>query len=146
MMDGNRGNYMVYPALPMTYEELLLLVPPGVQHPDDKRHKAVYGLIQAVARQLEDARRVSKISPSQYLTRYQEGEDQVQIQFRITGIQQEMGAINFRLGIRDYLGTVEKVILENRMLELYEMAKNIDPAGVSRYERMIDKRMRKASG
>lgn len=45
--------------------------------------------------------------------------------------------------INDYRGAVEKVILENRMLELYELAKQLDPTGVERFERMIDKRMKK---
>ena len=44
--------------LPLTYEEMMLLVPAELRNPEDKRHRAVFGLIQCIARQLEDARRV----------------------------------------------------------------------------------------
>ena len=88
---------MVFPNLPLTYEEMILLVPAEIRNPEDKRHRAVYGLIQCMARQLEDARRVSTIQPSQYLRGYKRGQSDVQTQFRIRGIQQEMAAVKFRL-------------------------------------------------
>ncbi|MBD5504618.1 MAG: hypothetical protein HDR09_13050 [Lachnospiraceae bacterium] len=135
--------HMVFPDLPLTYEGMQLLVPVEIRNKEHAKHKAVYGLIQAMARQLDDARMVSTIPPGQYLTGYKEEQDQVQTLFRIKGIQQEMSAVRFRMEINDYRGTVEKVILENRMLELYELAKQLDPTGVAQFERMIDKRMKK---
>lgn len=137
------AEHIVFPDLPLTYEEMQLLVPVEIQSKEHAKHKAVYGLIQAMARRLEDARMVSTISPSQYLTGYKEEQTQVQTLFRVKGIQQEMSAVRFRMEINDYRGAVEKVILENRMLELYELAKQLDPTGVERFERMIDKRMKK---
>lgn len=137
------AEHMVFPNLPLTYEEMQLLVPVENRNREHEKHRAVYGLIQAMARHLEDARRVSTILPSQYLREYREGEPEAQTQFRIRGIQQEMSAVRFRLEINDYRGAVEKVILENRMLELYELAKKLDPEGVGRFERIIDKRVKK---
>lgn len=134
---------MVFPNLPLTYEEMILLVPAEIRNPEDKRHRAVYGLIQCMARQLEDARRVSTIQPSQYLRGYERGQSDVQTQFRIRGIQQEMAAVKFRLEINDFRGPAEEEILKNRMLELYELAKRLDPSGVGRFEHRIDKRMKK---
>ena len=98
---------------------------------------------QCMARQLEDARRVSTIQPSQYLRGYERGQSDVQTQFRIRGIQQEMAAVKFRLEINDFRGPAEEEILKNRMLELYELAKRLDPSGVGRFEHRIDKRMKK---
>lgn len=135
--------HIVFPNLPLTYEEMQLLVPEEIRSPEDKRHRAVYGLIQTMARHLEDTRMVSTIQPSQYLRGYKEEQSQIQTQFRIRGIQQEMSAVRFRLENNDCRGPAEKAILENRMLELYELAKKLDPSGVKRFERMIDKRMRK---
>lgn len=130
--------------LPLTYEEMILLVPAEIRNPEDKRHRAVFGLIQCIARQLEDARRVSEIPPRQYLRGYKEDQPEVQTQFRIRGIQQEMSAVKFRLEINDCRGPAERVILESRMSELYELAKELDPSGIARFERMVDKRMKKA--
>lgn len=135
---------VAYPNLPLSYGEMILLVPEEIRNPEDKRHRAIYGLLQAMARNLEDARRVSKMPPSQYLKYYRENEPQAQTQFRISGIQQEMAAVKFRLEISDYRGHAEETILKNRMLELYELAKKLDPSGVGRFERRIDKRMKKA--
>lgn len=134
---------MVYLNLPLSYEEMILLVPAEIRNPEDKRHRAVYGLLQAMARSLEDARRVSEMPPSQYLKYYRKNEPQAQTQFRISGIQQEMAAVKFRLELNDYRGPVEEAILKNRILELYELAKKLDPSGVGRFEHRIDKRMKK---
>lgn len=135
--------HMVYPNLPLSYEEMILLVPAEIRNSEDKRHRAVYGLLQAMARSLEDARRVSEMPPSQYLKYYRKNEPQAQTQFRISGIQQEMAAVKFRLELNDYRGPAEEAILKNRMLELYELAKKLDPSGVGRFEHRIDKRMKK---
>lgn len=143
-LNVSNADRMVFLNLPLTYEEMILLVPAGIRNPEDKRHRAVYGLLQAMARQLEDARAVSTIPPSQYLWGYEKGQSDVQTQFRIRGIQQEMAAVKFRLEINDFRGLAEEAILKNRMLELYELAKKLDPSGVGRFEHRIDKRMRKA--
>lgn len=137
------AEHMVYPNLPLSYEEMILLVPAEIRNPEDKRHRAVYGLLQAMARSLEDARRVSEMPPSQYLKYYRKNEPQAQTQFRISGIQQEMAAVKFRLELNDYRGPAEEAILKNRVLELYELAKKLDPSGVGRFEHRIDKRMKK---
>lgn len=68
---------MVFLNLPLTYEKMILLVPAEIRNPEDKRHRAVFGLIQCMARQLEDARRVSTIPPSQYLQGYKRGQSDV---------------------------------------------------------------------
>lgn len=140
------ANRMAFPDLPLSYGEMLLLVPAEIRNPEDKRHRAVYGLVQAMARHLEDARRVSAMTPEQYLREYRDGEPEVQTQFRIRGIQQEMTAARFRLEINDFRGHAEETILKSRMLELYELAKRLDPSGVRRFEHRIDKRMKKESG
>lgn len=75
--------HMVFPDLPLTYEGMQLLVPVEIRNKEHAKHKAVYGLIQAMARQLDDARMVSTIPPGQYLTGYKEEQDQVQTLFRI---------------------------------------------------------------
>lgn len=138
------ADHMVFPNLPLTYEEMILLVPAEIRNPKDKRHRAVYGLLQAMARHLEEARIVSTIPPDQYLRGYREEENMAQTHFRIMGLQQEMQAIKFRLEINDYRGPAEEEILKNRMLELYELAKKLDPSGVGRFEHMVDKKMKKA--
>ena len=135
--------HMIFPNMPLTYEEMLTLVPEGIRRPGEKRHRAVYGLIQAVARQLEDARVVSAIPPGQYLKGDKKEQSDVQTQFRIRGIQQEMSAVRFRLEIHDYRGAAEEKVLEDRMLELYEYAKRLDPHGVARFERTVDKKMKR---
>lgn len=135
--------HMVFSNLPLTYEEMLLLVPEEIRNPDDKRHRAVYGLIQTMARQLEEARKISKMPPSQYLRFFRKNEPQAQTQLRISGIQQEMAAVKFRLEINDYRGPAEEAILEEQMQELYKAAKQVDPTGIKQFEHRIDKRMRK---
>lgn len=135
---------VAFPNLPLSYEEMLLFVPDGIRKQNDKRHRPVYGLIQSMARQLEDARSVSTIPPKRYLTEYREDEEKGKTQFRIDGIRQEMAAIRFRMEIADYCGTAERKNMESRMLDLYELAKRFDPRGIEQFERLIDKRMRKA--
>lgn len=135
---------VVIPNAPLTYEEMLFLVPADILKPDHPKHKKVVGLIQAMARHLEDARMVSKMPASQYSKGFSKEEEPAKVAFRITGIQQQMSAVRLRLDIHDYRGNLEKNILENRLYELYYQAKEIDPEGTARFERMIDKRMRKA--
>ena len=137
------AEHMVFMNLPLTYEEMLLLVPAEIRNPEDKRHKAVYGLIQTMARQLEEARRVSEMPPSQYLRFFRKNEPPAQTQLRISGIQQEMAAVKFRLEINDCRGPAEEAILKDRMQELYEVAKKVDPTGIKRFEHRIDKRMKR---
>ena len=103
----------IFPEMPLTYHEMLMLVPADILKLDHPKHKKVVGLIQAM------------------------------VAFRITGIQQQMSAVRFRLDIHDYRGNLEKDILQDRLYELYYQAKEIDPEGTARFERMIDKRMRK---
>ncbi len=134
----------IFPEMPLTYQEMLMLVPADILKPDHPKHKKVVGLIQVMARHLEDARMVSKMPASQYTKGFSKEEEPAKVAFRITGIQQQMSAVRFRLDIHDYRGSLEKAILQDRLYELYYQAKEIDPEGTARFERMIDKRMRKA--
>lgn len=134
----------IFPEMPLTYQEMLMLVPADILNPDHPKHKKVVGLIQAMARQLEDARMVSTIPAKEYARGYSPKQSQSQTRFRIAGIQQQMSAVRFRLDIHDYRGGLERSILEDRLYELYHQAKILDPGGTARFERMIDKRMRKA--
>lgn len=136
-------DHMVFPNLPLAYEEMILLVPAEIRNPEDKRHRAVYGLLQAMARHLEEARRVSTIPPRQYIKGYKKEQSQIQTQFRIRGIQQEMAAVRFRMEIHDHRGVMEEKIFEDRMLELYGYAKRLDLHGVIRFERAVDKKMKR---
>lgn len=134
----------IFPEMPMTYQEMLMLVPADILKPDHPKHKKVVGLIQVMARHLEDARMVSTIPVKEYARGYSPKQSQSQTQFRIAGIQRQMSAVRFRLDIHDYRGNLERIILQDRLYELYYQAKEIDPEGTARFERMIDKRMRKA--
>ena len=134
----------IFPEMPLTYQEMLMLVPADILKPKHPKHKKVVGLIQAMARHLEDARIVSKMPASQYSKGFSKEKEPAKVAFRITGIQQQMSAVRFRLDIHDYRGSLEKSILEDRLYRLYYQAKEIDPEGTARFERMIDKRMRKA--
>ena len=134
---------LIFPEMPLTYQEMLMLVPADILKPDHPKHKKVVGLIQVMARNLEDARMVSKMPASQYTKGFSKEEEPAKVAFRITGIQQQMSAVRFRLDIHDYRGSLEKAILQDRLYELYYQAKEIDPEGTARFERMIDKRMRK---
>lgn len=135
---------LIFPEMPLTYQEMLMLVPADILKPDHPKHKKVVGLIQAMARHLEGARMFSKMPASQYSKGFSKEEEPAKVAFRITGIQQQMSAVRFRLDIHDYRGNLEKDILQDRLYELYYQAKEIDPEGTARFERMIDKRMRKA--
>lgn len=141
---GLTAERAMFPEMPMTYLEMLSLVPIDILKPNHPKHKKVVGLIQAMARHLEDARMVSKMSASQYSKGFSKEEEPAKVAFRITGIQQQMSAVRFRLDIHDYRGNLERDILQDRLYELYYQAKEIDPEGTARFERMIDKRMRKA--
>lgn len=133
-----------FPNLPLTYQEMLLVVPAKIMNPKHPKHKAVLGLLQNMARHLEDARTVSKIPAESYSRGFSPDEMPAQTSFRIRGIQQQMSAVRFRLDIHDCQGILEEKILQARLHELYEQAKVVDPQGTTRFERMIDKRMRKA--
>ena len=60
-------------------------------------------------------------------------------------IQEQMNAVRYRLEYTDYRTTAEAKILKHRLHELYQAAKTMDPDGVRRYERMIDKKRKKAN-
>ena len=80
----------------------------------------------------------------QEVDRYKNLPEEVPQQIRIRGIQEQMSAIRFRLDVSDYKNILEMQILKNKLSELYQVAKEVDPEGVARYERMIDKKMRRA--
>lgn len=126
--------------VPMTVEEMYLMVPADICFPGNKKHKAVFELIQNMSRFLEESRIISK----QALDRYKNLPDGVNKQIRIRGIQEQMSAVRFRLDVCDYKNILEMEILKNKLYELYQVAKEVDPEGVSRYERMIDKKMKRA--
>lgn len=125
---------------PMTYQEMALLVPRDMWLPKHPKHRAVFGLLQNMTRFLEESRIISK----QAVDRYKNLPAEVPQQIRIRGIQEQMSAIRFRLDCSDYENVLEMEILKNRLYELYQVAKEVDPEGTTRYERHIDKQMRKA--
>lgn len=125
---------------PMTYQEMALLVPRDMWLPKHPKHRAVFGLLQNMTRFLEESRMISK----QEVDRYKNLPEEVPQQIRIRGIQEQMSAIRFRLDCSDYENVLEMEILKNRLYELYQVAKEVDPEGTTRYERHIDKQMRKA--
>lgn len=128
------------PNAPMTYQEMALLVPRDMWLPKHPKHRAVFGLLQNMTRFLEESRIISK----QAVDRYKNLPAEVPQQIRIRGIQEQMSAIRFRLDCLDYENVLEMEILKNRLHGLYQVAKEIDPEGTARYERHIDKQMRKA--
>ena len=127
---------------PMTFEELLYYMSPvNNMKPTDP---AFYGFTKMFAqmdRHLEESRKYSK----QAVDKYAVMPDFVPQEIKVRGIQEQMAAIRFRLDVHDYSGTLEFAILKSNLFALYQEAKKIDPEGVSRYERMIDKKMRKAA-
>lgn len=128
------------PNAPMTYQEMALLVPHDMWLPKHPKHRAVFGLLQNMTRFLEESRMISK----QEVDRYKNLPEEVPQQIRIRGIQEQMSAIRFRLDVNDYKNILEMQILKNKLFELYQVTKEVDPEGVARYERMIDKKMRRA--
>lgn len=128
------------PNAPMTYQEMALLVPRDMWLPKHPKHRAVFGLLQNMTRFLEESRIISE----QAVDRYKNLPAEVPQQIRIRGIQEQMSAIRFRLDCSDYENVLEMEILKNRLYELYQVAKEVDPEGTTRYERHIDKQMRKA--
>lgn len=128
------------PNAPMTLAEMKLLVPLEIWDPKHPKHNAVFRLLHNMERFLEDSRIVSR----QQVDRYKNLPNGVSQVIRIRGIQEQMGAIRFRLDSSDYENVLEREILKNRLYELYQVAKELDPDGVARYERHIDKQMRKA--
>lgn len=128
------------PNAPMTYHEMVLLVPKDIWYPRHPKHKAVFGLLRRMDRFLEESRIISM----QPVDLNKNLPDEVPKPIRIRGIQEQMSAVRFRLDIRDYQNVLEMEILKNRLYELYRVAKEVGPEGVARYERMIDKKMRRA--
>lgn len=128
------------PNAPLTFAEMKLLVPLEIWNPKHPKHRAVFGLLRSMEQFLEDSRMVSR----QPVDRYKNLPEGVSQAIRIRGIQEQMGAIRFRLDSSDYANVLEMEILKNRLYELYQVAKVVDPEGTARYERHIDKQMRKA--
>ena len=131
----------VNPLAPMTFEELLYYMSPVKNmKPSDPGMYKFFNLFARMSKHLEEARKYSK----QAVDKYTVMPDSVPQAIKVRGIQEQMSAIRFRLDIYDYSGALEFAILKSNLFALYQEAKKIDPEGVSRYERMIDKKMRKA--
>lgn len=125
------------PNAPLTFAEMKLFVPVEIWNPKHPKHYAVFQLLRNMERFLEKSRAISKRPADVY--KYYSGKE---IQIRC--IQEQMAAIRFRLDSCDYENILEMEILKDRLFTLYHTAKKIDPDGVARYERHIDKQMRKA--
>lgn len=125
------------PNAPLTFAEMKLFVPVEIWNPLHPKHYAVFQLLRNMERFLEESRAISKRPADVY--KYYSGKE---IQIRC--IQEQMAAIRFRLDSCDYENILEMEILKDRLFTLYHTAKKIDPDGVARYERHIDKQMRKA--
>lgn len=122
---------------PLSYPELIQLIPGRVS---GMARLGLSGFMQSMEKFLEDTRTVSKYPVDMYGAK----EKPMPIEYRIRGIQEQMSAVRFRLDIHDYSGILEQSILKNRLYELYHQAKEIDPKGTARFERSINKKMRKA--
>ncbi len=132
----------VNPLAPLSVDEMLAFLTPTTL-PDGRKFekKKMKGLFLAMDKFLVDSRKYSK----QAVDKYSSMPEFVPKEIKVRGIQEQMAAIRFRLDVHDYSGVMEREILKNRLFELYQEAKVIDSDGVQRYERMLDKRIRKAA-
>lgn len=133
-------NHSIFPGAPLTFDEMASLIPESVRESGGRQAYFLAALLRKMETHLEDARMVSRmpVRESGYSARPDVG-----IPIRIRRVQEQMAAIRFRLDIHDYAGEAEKAILVARLYEAYDEAKRIDPDGVARFERMIDKKMQK---
>ena len=132
---------------PMSVEEMKICMVPYLWRMEEAvtgqtktKTKALHRLFVKMDEFLEDSRRISR-EPADA---YKRIPAHVSTQIRVGKIQEQMRAIRFRLEIRDYSCKAEMQILKDRLYQLYGEAKVIDPEGTARYERMIDKQMRRA--
>ena len=132
---------------PMSVEEMKVCMVPVEWRVRDivlnglwSKTKKLHSLFQSMDEFLEISRKISR-EPADA---YKRIPAHVSTQIRVGKIQEQMRAIRFRLEIRDYSNLVEMQILKDRLYQLYGEAKVIDPEGTARYERMIDKQMRRA--
>lgn len=132
------------PDTMLFYKEMFMLIPEEILKPEHPKYQKVCGIIQAVMRNLEGARLVSKFDPDIYVKAADTGLFGLPPEAQTAGVQEQMQAVRFRLSIHDYSGITEKKVLEARLFDLYETAKIIDPHGTARFERRVDKRIKKA--
>ena len=130
-----------YPHVPMTYEEMAAMLPDEFREGTVPKWRSyvINRILPKVDLNLFYARQSSymPIKQSDYTAKYDFGP------LPVERIQRQMSAIRFRLDIHDYSGTLEKIALTAKLYELYKEAREIDPEGTARFERMIDKRMKK---
>lgn len=143
----------IFTLAPLTYQEMSALVPlKMLTEGNIKKEIRLAILFKEMEQDLERSRAISRepveevqddgdtrgltLRALKMLT-----EDSIKI--RIRKIQERMSAIRFRLAIHDYAGELERVILVERLNELYRQAKGIDPDGVNRFEQYIDKKVSK---
>lgn len=129
------------PSAPMSYEELRAFMIPASVVKQDKR-KVVF--LERLFRNMDLFLRESRRYSYEPADAYKQIPVNLPVELKIQKIQEQMRAIRFRLDVRDYNHAAERVLLNNRLFELYAEAKAVDPEGTARYERMLDKKMRRA--
>lgn len=123
-----------YPHAPMTYEEMTAMLPDEFREGTVPKWRSyvINRILSKVDLNLFYARQSSymPIRQSDYTAKYDFGP------LPVERIQRQMSAIRFRLDIHDYSGTLEKIALTAKLYELYKEAREIDPEGTARFERM----------
>ncbi len=130
----------IFTLAPLTYQEMSALVPlKMLTEGNIIKEIRLAILFKEMEQDLERARAISR----EPVEEVQDAGDTRGLTLRIRKIQERMSAIRFRLSIHDYAGELERVILVERLNELYRQARGIDPDGVNRFERYIDKKVSK---
>ena len=137
-----RINYRNLKA-PMTAEEMTVCMIPREWYKDKVGLMAIQQF-QELFKRMDEFLEISRKISKEAVDSHRRLPSNVPDEFRVRRIQEQMRAIRFRLDIRDYNSKAEMEILKDRLYQLYQEAKVVDPEGTARYERMIDKQMRRA--
>ena len=132
---------IMYPDSPLTYQEMMSLIPEEVKQKDHPHGFQIVATIRAVDMQLTQCRILSKKPVNE--SEYHVDCSAIPKMIRVQRIQDQMRAIRFRLRFRDYAGDLERVILEDRLKALYAHAKSINPDMVAKFEHSVDKKISK---
>ena len=135
----------INPDSPLSFQEMVaIMVPEQVKYDKFPLHNQIIGLIAGMEQFIRDTRKYS-VLPADRFDRMSAAPSGITTEHKIRMIQEQMNVVRYRLEYTDYRTTAEAKILKHRLHELYQAAKTMDPDGVKRYERMIDKRMKKAN-
>lgn len=135
----------INPGSPLSFQEMVsIMVPDEVKNEKFPLHYQIIGLIAGMEQFIRDTRKYSAFSADRF-SRMSAAPEGITTEYKIRMIQEQMNAVRYRLEYTDYRTTAEAKILKHRLHELYQAAKTMDPDGVRRYERMIDKKRKKAN-